>query len=91
MTENRSRRDILAVVIGILLMLPVTIGLAWVVTAVIDQLVLHDPDALLAHQPSGSNSSQAEPSPLAPSDFSARRNNSKTHRDRLLRELHEAK
>ena len=85
---NSSKRDISAVVFGILLILPLTIAAAWAVMVAIDHFVLGNPDALLAQ-----NSSQLRPPTEAasPSDFSARRSNSKAHRDRLLRELREAK
>ena len=88
MMEVASRRDIIAVIIGVLLMLPLMIGAAWAVMVAIDHFVLGNPDALLAQ-----NSSQLRPPTEAasPSDFSARRSNSKAHRDRLLRELREAK
>jgi len=85
---NSSKRDISAVVFGILLILPLTIAVAWAVMVAIDHFVLGNPDALLAQ-----NSSQLRPPTEAasPSEFSARRSNSKAHRDRLLRELREAK
>jgi hypothetical protein len=85
---NSSKRDISAVVFGILLILPLTIAAAWAVMVAIDHFVLGNPDALLAQ-----HSSQLRPPTEAASssDFSARRSNSKAHRDRLLRELREAK
>ena len=92
MMENPNRRDILEVVIGILLMLPVMIGVAWVLMVAIDRFLLRDPDAVLAHQASDPNSSQVRPLQApSSSDFSVRTHNSKVHRDRLLRELQEAK
>jgi len=51
MMEVASRRDIIAVVIGVLLMLPLLIGVAWAVMVAIDQFILADPDALLAEMP----------------------------------------
>jgi hypothetical protein len=47
MMEGASRQDIIAVVIGVLLMLPLMIGVVWA----IDQFMLADPDALLAQMP----------------------------------------
>ena len=49
--EVASRRDIIAVVIGVLLMLPLLIGVAWAVMVAIDQFMLADPDAFLAQKP----------------------------------------
>ena len=86
MTYNSSKRDILEVVIGILLMLPLMFGVSWGIMAAIDSL--HDRDALLAHQASGHI--QAEPPQSSSSDFSAL-SRSKADRGRLLRELEEAK
>jgi hypothetical protein len=92
MTKNPDKRDILEAAIGISLMLPLTILLAWAAISAIDRFLLRDPDALLADQASGPNSSQVRPLQApSSSDFSARRHNSKVHRDRLLRELQEAK
>jgi hypothetical protein len=88
MTVSSSRQDILEVAIGVALMLPLMILVAWAAISAIDDFVLREPDELLALQASTPNSSQLAPSS---SDFSARRHNSKVHRDRLLGELPEAK
>jgi hypothetical protein len=48
MMEGPSRQDIIAVVIGVLLMLPLMIGVALAFIIAIDQFMLADPDALLA-------------------------------------------
>ena len=94
MEEDSSKRDMLDVVKGILLIMPLTLLVAWLAIIAIDHLVLRNPDALLSHQASDPNPSEVGPpietAPTSDSDFSAR-SKSKSHRDQHLRELQEAK